>query len=221
MRSTAVLIALLFVVAGCRTMTGRSTGQYVDDTTTTTKVKTALATMKASSVTRVDVDTRQGTVFLTGVVDNETVRQQMIDTARKASDGKPVVANLMLTAQTPPPAASPSTAPSSTASGGAVSSSQPQVAAVTPQTGLNFSRLEPEVAVNGNQRFGAYDQNGKRVATLYTIQASRLQQGVPDLQARDRIDHISIYPHPGAAGGQYMVVLWHVDQGEAARLQQR
>jgi len=33
-----------------------------------------------------------------------------------------------------------------------------------------------------------------------------------------RIDHVSIYPHPGSDGLQYHVVLWHVNRAEASRL---
>lgn len=60
-RAVSLLVILLVVAAGCRSMTGRSTGQYVDDKKITAEVKTELAAEKLGAL-----DTNQGTVYLTG-----------------------------------------------------------------------------------------------------------------------------------------------------------
>lgn len=54
---SAVLL-IGFYLSGCQAITGETLGQNIDDTTITTTVKSKLAVDKASSLTRVGVDTR-------------------------------------------------------------------------------------------------------------------------------------------------------------------
>ncbi len=63
-------MVLVFTMAGCQAMTGKTAGRNVDDATITTSVKTKLAADKVSSLTRVDVDTNNGVVSLNGVVNS-------------------------------------------------------------------------------------------------------------------------------------------------------
>ena len=68
-----VLVALLMLVAftaGCESMTGRSTGRYIDDKTINAQVKTKLVGEKASNLTRIGVHTVNGVVHLDGIVDS-------------------------------------------------------------------------------------------------------------------------------------------------------
>lgn len=229
MRSIAVLAALLFIVAGCRTMTGRTAGEWIDDKQVTAKVKTAIATAKVGTLTRVDVDTHDGVVYLTGTVEDEQSLNDILRAARSVPEVRRVVSQLALApaTRTPPPAsprtdsagATPTTAapPPRTA----MAPSPQQMASATPPiTALKFSRMEAENAA-GEQRFAAYDDRGQRVATLYVIPSSNFQQdAIANLDAGERrIDHVSIYPHAGSDGMQYHVVLWHVDRSEASRMQ--
>ncbi|MGH7314558.1 MAG: BON domain-containing protein, partial [Candidatus Rokuibacteriota bacterium] len=169
----AVLVAVLVVVAGCRTITGRSAGQWIDDKTTTAKVKAAVASAQIGTMTRVDVDTSSGAVFLTGVTSNDSERQRIVEAARMAADGKPVASNLVLStakrdqaaaAGGMEPSASPRTQPPAVAT---AQPGQPHLASATtpPPTRLKFSRLEAEAPALG--RFAAYDESGRRVATLH------------------------------------------------------
>ena len=48
-------LALLLSAAGCTSMTGESAGNYVDDSTLTSQVKTKLVAEKAANLTRIDV----------------------------------------------------------------------------------------------------------------------------------------------------------------------
>jgi hypothetical protein len=206
------LVALAVIVAGCQTFTGRQTSQWWEDKATTAKVKTALAAEKVGTTTRVDVDTFDGTVYLTGTVDDPRTKEQLEQMARQAADGKPVFSNLTVGTAARTAAASPRTEPGS---GTMVAARTPVVA------GLRFDRVEPEAVSGGGQRFAAFDRSGKRVATVYTIDASRLRQaGVTDLDGGERrVDHVSLYPHAGSDGMQYHVVLWHIDRSEARTLQ--
>ena len=63
-------LAVLLSVAGCQSLTGQSTGEYVDDRTISTSVKAKLVADKAANLTRVDVDTTNRVVLLSGVVES-------------------------------------------------------------------------------------------------------------------------------------------------------
>ena len=67
-----VVVALLLIVGflpGCRSMTGRSVGRVIDDTTVTAHVKSKLLADKAANLTRIGVSTVNGVVHLDGAVD--------------------------------------------------------------------------------------------------------------------------------------------------------
>ncbi|MBZ2206055.1 BON domain-containing protein [Massilia soli] len=69
-RLAAFLSALLiFALAGCASTDNRaSTGQYIDDTMITAKVKSALVADPELKATEIQVDTFKGTVQLSGFV---------------------------------------------------------------------------------------------------------------------------------------------------------
>ena len=78
----SLALALLVVApltAGC----GKTVGETIDDTTTTTRVKTALLNDPAVGGLRIDVDTFKGVVTLSGRVKNQTEKEQAIALARK------------------------------------------------------------------------------------------------------------------------------------------
>src|SRR5438552_16675517 len=94
----AILAVLLLALqlSGCTALTGESLGQNVDDTTITTTVKSKLALDKASSLTRVGVDTVKGVVHLTGVVENPGVRERAEDIARSVGGVRGVTNDLQI-----------------------------------------------------------------------------------------------------------------------------
>jgi hyperosmotically inducible protein len=61
-----------------------STGQYVDDKTISTKVKTALYEDPVVKGTQVNVNTFQGVVQLSGFVENETQKERAGQIAQQA-----------------------------------------------------------------------------------------------------------------------------------------
>lgn len=74
----AALIAMPLAAAGC----GKTVGETIDDTTITTRVKTAMLNDPAVGGLRIDVDTFKGAVTLSGRVKSEAERQQAIALAR-------------------------------------------------------------------------------------------------------------------------------------------
>jgi osmotically-inducible protein OsmY len=73
----AVLIAAP-LATGC----GKTVGETIDDTTITTRVKTAMLNDPAVGGLRIDVDTFKGAVTLSGRVKSQAEKQQAISLAR-------------------------------------------------------------------------------------------------------------------------------------------
>ena len=77
-----------------------SVGQYVDDATITTRVKSRFASDSTVSATRIKVDTVKGIVELSGNVASEAERDQAVTIAKGVPDVRGVRNNL--TVQSPP-----------------------------------------------------------------------------------------------------------------------
>lgn len=83
-----VCIGLITAFTGCAsTRTQESTGQYVDDSTITTKVKGAILGDPMLKVFQINVKTYKGEVQLSGFVDS----QQSADKAGEVARGVPGV----------------------------------------------------------------------------------------------------------------------------------
>jgi hyperosmotically inducible periplasmic protein len=92
----SVVLSVAFYLSGCQAITGETLGENIDDTTITTSVKSKLAVDKASSLTRVGVDTTRGTVQLTGVVDSQATKNKAAEIAKSVDGVKNVVNNLQV-----------------------------------------------------------------------------------------------------------------------------
>ena len=71
-------------------------GKYVDDTVLTTKVKTALLKEKGLKSMDVSVESSEGRVVLSGIVDSETQRQTALRVARKVDGVRDVKDGLIV-----------------------------------------------------------------------------------------------------------------------------
>ncbi len=70
------IFLLVVLTVGCQAMSGQTAGAYVDDTTITTGVKAKLANNQVSSLSRVEVETVNGVVHLTGIVKSSEDKAQ-------------------------------------------------------------------------------------------------------------------------------------------------
>jgi len=69
---TFLVALLLGVIVGCASTTKHSsTGEYIDDTVITTKVKAAILEDKTLKVTEINVETFKGVVQLSGFVSSQ------------------------------------------------------------------------------------------------------------------------------------------------------
>jgi osmotically-inducible protein OsmY len=76
------LVLALLLIAPLTAACGKTIGDSLDDTTITTRVKTAMLNDPAIGVLRIDVDTVNGVVTLSGRVTSEAERQQALALAR-------------------------------------------------------------------------------------------------------------------------------------------
>jgi hyperosmotically inducible periplasmic protein len=92
----AVTLAVLFFMTGCQAMTGQTMGESIDDSYITSSVKTQLASDKMVSLTRVEVETNNGVVYLTGQVQTAEQRSHIGSLASQVKGVKRVVNNLQV-----------------------------------------------------------------------------------------------------------------------------
>ncbi len=92
------VLAVMMLLAACQSTTGKTLGENIDDAGITTAVKAKLAAEKVSTLTRIDVDTNQGVVALSGTVKTveDKVRAERI--ARQVKGVRDVVNNLRIQA---------------------------------------------------------------------------------------------------------------------------
>jgi hyperosmotically inducible periplasmic protein len=96
LRNVAVLLAVVLATTACESMTGKSAGTNLDDATITASVKSKLVADKVSNLTRVDVDTNRGTVYLNGTVESPEHKTRAEQLAWQAKGVKSVVNNLQV-----------------------------------------------------------------------------------------------------------------------------
>jgi len=97
MVSFLVCIGLIAVFLGCAsTPTRESSGQYVDDSAITTKVKAAILNEPSLKVFQINVETFKGEVQLSGFVDSAQSVKRAGEVARGVKDVQSVKNSLIV-----------------------------------------------------------------------------------------------------------------------------
>ena len=96
LKAISLLFVILVLAAGCRSMTGESAGQNIDDSTITTEVKAKLSAERASNLTRVSVATADGTVSLSGIVPTVADRARAEEITRQVKGVRSVMNGLQI-----------------------------------------------------------------------------------------------------------------------------
>jgi hypothetical protein len=130
-----VIVVCTLVFMGCRSLTGRSVGQQIDDKTISTQVKTKLTTERAGNLVSTGVGTQFGVVKLTGTVHTPEQKAEAERIASRVAGVRGVQNDIVVvpvhreTAKVPSgtPAASPATTRPLALTG--------QVTAVNPTSG--------------------------------------------------------------------------------------
>ena len=92
-RQVAYFLGAIVLAAtiGCAsTASQEGTGEYVDDTVITTRVKTAILREPALKVLQINVETYKGVVQLSGFVDSQAMASKAVDVARSIPGVKSV-----------------------------------------------------------------------------------------------------------------------------------
>jgi osmotically-inducible protein OsmY len=95
-RALLVLLVLAVIVGCAATRTQESTGEYVDDSTITAKVKAAIFDDPALKVFDITVETFKGVVQLSGFVNSAEIRSRAGVVAGRVSGVKSVKNNLLV-----------------------------------------------------------------------------------------------------------------------------
>jgi cold shock CspA family protein len=141
MRRVQMTVAVLLIVVctlafmGCRSLTGRSVGQQIDDKVISTQVKTKLSAERAGNLISTGVGTQYGVVRLTGTVHTPEQKSEAERIASRVAGVRGVKNEIVVvpvhreTAKVPSgtPAASPATTQPPALTG--------QVTAVNPTSG--------------------------------------------------------------------------------------
>lgn len=90
-------VAAVLTAPGCAVTSGQSTaGQYVDDTTISTRVKARMAADPAVSAMRIEVETLNGVVQLAGFATSQAEKDKAAALARAVPDVKDVRNNIIV-----------------------------------------------------------------------------------------------------------------------------
>ena len=95
-RSLLVLLGMAVIAGGAASRTQQSTGEYVDDSTITAKVKAAILGDPDLKVLQINVETFKGVVQLSGFVNSLQVVSRAAEVARGVSGVKAVTNNLIV-----------------------------------------------------------------------------------------------------------------------------
>jgi osmotically-inducible protein OsmY len=100
LKALGAVLAVMLLVTACQSMTGKTAGTTIDDAAITATVKSKLAAERVGSLTKIDVDTNRGVVYLNGNVDDPAYRARAAEIAREVEGVRNVVNNIIV-AQAP------------------------------------------------------------------------------------------------------------------------
>ena len=86
----------LMLMTACESMTGKTTGQTIDDVTVTASVQGKLTADKMSNFSRINVDTDRSVVTLNGVVRSSEERSRAEELAKQVGGVTKVNNNLQI-----------------------------------------------------------------------------------------------------------------------------
>jgi len=197
MRPNVLLVALTLAVSGCSALTGRPFIQWSDDKAITARVKARLIETNFRNLSRINVDTHDGIVYLSGSTRTPEGKARAEAAARVVEGVRNVVSNLV--ARRAPAGDAPSALPAAVAT-----DTRPIPAAL-----VGVARLEGT---------SAYDAAGRLVATVYTVPMAELAHSERERFSAPRpIQHVTIHAMGGDSNvpmPHYLLVLWHVPEAK-------
>jgi osmotically-inducible protein OsmY len=89
-----LMVFTLTLFAGCRTMTGESAGQNVDDNKITAESKAIILKDPDAHYTKISVTTTQGDVVLSGFVNSRDTEDRIVSKIRQVNGVRSVTSHL-------------------------------------------------------------------------------------------------------------------------------
>lgn len=96
MKTLQILLISLVLTACASTKNQESSGEYVDNTAISLKVKARLLANKETKGTSIDVESYKGTVILSGFIDSDDERNKAINIAKSVQGVKEVKSALYI-----------------------------------------------------------------------------------------------------------------------------
>ena len=187
-------VALVFLIAGCQSTTGKSASQTVSDASISTAVQAKLTSDRLSSFSRIDVDTERGVVNLSGIVETEAQRAQAARLAQQVEGVVKVNNNLQI--QQRPTAGKPSHAPPSEGERPIASGGQKDMA--LQEHGIRV--IQGEVLRVEGENYFVKGQDGREVrfhADTTTMKTEQIQSGDRiEAKVDDNNHALSLLPAP-------------------------
>ena len=192
MRTVALLIAFALAASGCSALTGRPFVRWSDDKVITARVKARLIEVNFRNLSRINVDTYDGVVYLSGSTPTTDGKARAEAAARAVEGVRRVVTHLV--------AREPDAGDAVSALPAAVGLERPVPAAL-----VGVARLEGT---------SAFDSAGQLVATVYAVPMTALAQSDQErFNAPRPVEHVTIHamaPDAHVPMPHYLLVLWHV-----------
>jgi hyperosmotically inducible protein len=98
-RKTAAVLALAWLLPLTFAACGKTVGETIDDATITARVKTALLNDAQVGGMKIDVDTSQGVVTMSGIVRNKAEETRAIELARQTPGVRDVKSTMQVNPQ--------------------------------------------------------------------------------------------------------------------------
>ncbi len=88
--SAVLMVIGLALLSGCATLKGESTGEYIDDSTISTKVNAIVIKDPDANFLKIDVTTTQGEVVLQGFVNSRDTEARLVEKIKEIKGVKSV-----------------------------------------------------------------------------------------------------------------------------------
>ena len=96
---TVLVVFGLTLFSGCTSITGRTTGEFIDDQTITTEANGIIIEEPGSDFWKIDVESTDGNVVLMGYVDSRQAEDRVVGKIRDLRGVKSVTSHLKLEKQ--------------------------------------------------------------------------------------------------------------------------
>lgn len=96
---TVLMVFGLTLFSGCASITGRTAGEYIDDSSITTQANAIIIKEPDAGYWKIDVSSTQGNVVLDGFIHDKNAEERIVAKIRQINGVKSVKSNLKVEAK--------------------------------------------------------------------------------------------------------------------------